>query len=75
LATASANAVSISAAAAIARAAGIKVAELRGVRPRVGNEAFWWSLAHRRVHPEFAFTYTSSLAAGCRSYGVKGGSG
>ncbi|MBI3564346.1 MAG: methyltransferase domain-containing protein [Elusimicrobia bacterium] len=34
------------------------------IRPRVFHLPFWASLLRRRVHPDFAFTRSSSLAAG-----------
>lgn len=50
---------------------GLAVAEIQGVRPLV-NSAFWWSVFHRRVHPDFAFTKTRSQAVGYLGYAVKG---
>ena len=42
---------------------GLEVEEIRGVRPTLGTP-LWWSLWHRRVHPDFAFRFTASPAVG-----------
>ncbi len=43
--------------------AGLVLRDLRGIRPVLGLP-FAWSLLHRRVHPAFAFTLTSSTRVG-----------
>ena len=53
-------------------AAGLAVREIRGVRPRLGRP-FWASVARRRIHPEFRFTFTGSTAVGYAGYAVKAG--
>ena len=50
---------------------GLAVKEIQGVRPMV-NRAFWWSVFHRRIHPDFSFTKTRSQAVGYVGYAVKG---
>ena len=55
-----------------ARAAGLEVSEVRGMRPRLDGP-FWRSLARRRVDPGFRFTYTGSQAVGYIGVAVKGG--
>ena len=54
----------------MAAEAGAPVAEIQGIRPVV-NRAFWWSVAHRRIHPDFAFTKTRSQAVGYLGYAVR----
>ncbi len=51
-------------------AAGLAVREVRGVRPRMGRP-FWMSIARRRVHTGFRFTFTGSTAIGYFGYAVK----
>ena len=51
--------------------AGLAVREIQGVRPVV-NRALWWSVFHRRIHPDFAFSKTRSQAVGYLGYAVKG---
>jgi len=51
--------------------AGLGIGERIGIRPRFFTKAFWWSLAHRRIHPDFEFTTTSSLLVGYLGYAVK----
>ena len=53
-----------------ARAAGLEVEEVRGMRPRLDGP-FWRSLARRRVDPGFRFTYTGSQAVGYIGSAVK----
>ena len=53
-----------------ARAAGLEVEEVRGMRPRLDGP-FWRSLARRRVDPGFRFTYTGSQAVGYIGAAVK----
>ena len=55
---------------AMAFAAGLRVMETQGVRV-VPDRAFWWSVWHRRIHPDFAFTYTRSHAVGYAGYAVR----
>jgi 2-polyprenyl-6-hydroxyphenyl methylase/3-demethylubiquinone-9 3-methyltransferase len=56
----------------MAFAAGLRVMETRGVRV-VPDRALWWSVLRRRVHPEFSFTFTNSLAVGYAGYAVRDG--
>jgi 2-polyprenyl-6-hydroxyphenyl methylase / 3-demethylubiquinone-9 3-methyltransferase len=47
---------------------GLEVEELRGIRPVAESAAFLKSVVARKVHPDFRFTFTSSLLisyAGC----------
>ncbi|MDT0633154.1 bifunctional 2-polyprenyl-6-hydroxyphenol methylase/3-demethylubiquinol 3-O-methyltransferase UbiG [Rubrivirga sp. S365] len=53
-----------------ARAAGLRVEEVRGMRPRLDG-AFWRSVARRRIDPGFRFTYTSTEAVGYVGVAVK----
>ena len=53
----------------MAFAAGLRVMEMRGVRV-VPDRAFWWSVANRRIHPHFSFTFTRSLSVGYAGYAV-----
>lgn len=53
-----------------AEGAGLSVREIQGIRP-VADRAFWWSVFHRRIHPDFAFAYTGSKAVGYAGYAVK----
>ena len=55
---------------ASARYAGLRVAETRGLRPRLDG-AFWRSVARRSVDPGFRFTTTSSEAIGYIGYAVR----
>lgn len=55
----------------MATAAGLFVQEIRGVRPVV-DRAFWWSVFHRRVHPDFRFTFAEAPRVGYAGYAVKG---
>ena len=55
-----------------ARAAGLEVEEVRGMRPRLDGP-FWRSLVRRRVDPGFRFTYTGSQAVGYIGVATKGG--
>ena len=48
---------------AMAAEAGLEVLEVRGVRPVV-DRAVWWSVLHRRVHPDFGFTLTGAPRVG-----------
>ena len=48
---------------------GLAVREIQGVRPLV-NRDFWWSVFHRRIHPNFSFTKTRSQAVGYLGYAV-----
>jgi 2-polyprenyl-6-hydroxyphenyl methylase/3-demethylubiquinone-9 3-methyltransferase len=50
--------------------AALEVRQMRGVRVVV-DRAFWWSVLRRRIHPEFAFKYTKSLAVGYAGYAVR----
>ncbi|MEO0559831.1 MAG: bifunctional 2-polyprenyl-6-hydroxyphenol methylase/3-demethylubiquinol 3-O-methyltransferase UbiG, partial [Bacteroidota bacterium] len=43
--------------------AGLQMDVVRGVRPALGKP-FWWSLRHRRIHPDFQFRFTASPAVG-----------
>ncbi len=52
---------------AAARAAGLELRGLTGIRP-VLNGAFLRSLLRRRVHPGFSFTLTASTAVGYLGY-------
>lgn len=52
---------------------GITLREFRGLRPKFLTKAFFWSVLNRRLHPEFAFTYTPSLQIGYLGTGVKPG--
>ena len=54
----------------MAFAAGLRVMETQGIRV-VPDRAFWWSVWNRRIHPDFAFTYTRSLAVGYAGYAVR----
>ncbi|HYE94829.1 MAG TPA: bifunctional 2-polyprenyl-6-hydroxyphenol methylase/3-demethylubiquinol 3-O-methyltransferase UbiG [Rubricoccaceae bacterium] len=54
----------------LAEAVGLEVREMRGTRP-VFDRALWWSVLHRRVHPDFRFTYTRSLAVGYSGLAVR----
>ena len=47
----------------VGRKCGLARTDLTGIRPRL-NLAFFLSLLHRRVHPEFAFTLTRSTRVG-----------
>lgn len=51
-------------------AAGLRPMETQGIRV-VPDRAFWWSVFHRRIHPEFSFTYTKSLAVGYGGYAIR----
>lgn len=53
--------------------AGIGVRDVRGLRPDFLSKPFLWSLAKRRLHPDFAFKYTATLAVGYIGYGTKTG--
>ena len=55
---------------AMAAEAGLDVRDVRGVRPVV-DRAFWWSVLHRRVHPDFGFTFTRAPRVGYAGYAVK----
>lgn len=55
----------------MAARSGVVVRAIRGLRPDFLSKAFFWSLAMRRVHPDFSFKYTKSLAVGYLGYGVK----
>jgi 2-polyprenyl-6-hydroxyphenyl methylase/3-demethylubiquinone-9 3-methyltransferase len=48
---------------AAGRRGGLELRDLRGIRPILGRP-FAWSLLHRRVHPDFAFTLTRSTRVG-----------
>jgi 2-polyprenyl-6-hydroxyphenyl methylase/3-demethylubiquinone-9 3-methyltransferase len=50
---------------------GIVVREMIGSRPAFFNWAFLSSLLNRRMHPDFRFIFTSSLAVGYLGYGTK----
>ncbi len=50
---------------------GLAVREIQGIRPVV-NRALLWSVFHRRIHPDFAFTKTRSQAVGYLGYAVQG---
>jgi 2-polyprenyl-6-hydroxyphenyl methylase/3-demethylubiquinone-9 3-methyltransferase len=54
----------------MAFAQGLRVMEIRGVRVSV-DQPFWWSLWHRRIHPEFGFRFTTSTAVGYAGYAVR----
>ena len=49
---------------------GLRVAETRGLRPRLDGP-FWRSIARRRVDPGFRFTFTRSQAVGYIGYAVR----
>ena len=51
---------------------GLDVEMIRGVRPTLGKP-LWWSLWHRRVHPDFAFRLTASPAVGYLGSAVRRG--
>ncbi|HWP59163.1 MAG TPA: bifunctional 2-polyprenyl-6-hydroxyphenol methylase/3-demethylubiquinol 3-O-methyltransferase UbiG [Candidatus Acidoferrales bacterium] len=51
--------------------AGLAVEELIGIRPRLLSVPFWSTLVSRRVHPQFSFTFTSSLRAGYLGYATR----
>ena len=53
-----------------ARAAGLTVEEIRGVRPRLDG-ALVRSVLRRRVDPEFRFTYSRSEAVGYIGFASK----
>ena len=53
-----------------ARYVGLRVAETRGLRPRLDG-AFWRSVARRRVDPAFRFVTTRSEAVGYIGYAVR----
>jgi 2-polyprenyl-6-hydroxyphenyl methylase/3-demethylubiquinone-9 3-methyltransferase len=55
---------------AMAAGAGLAVREVRGVRP-VADRAFWWSVLHRRVHPDFRFTFTRAPRVGYAGHAVR----
>ena len=50
---------------------GLRVAETRGLRPRLDGP-FWRSVARRRVDPGFRFVTTRSQAVGYIGYAVRG---
>ena len=50
--------------------AGLAMEIIRGVRPALGKP-FWWSLRHRRIHPDFAFRFTASPAVGYMGCAVR----
>lgn len=52
-------------------AARVQPVAMQGLRPDVASAAFWWTLWHRRVHPDFGFVRTSSLQVGYMGAGVK----
>ncbi len=54
----------------MANETGLSVTEIHGVRPVV-DRAFWWSVFHRRIHPEFSFKRSNSRAVGYLGYAVK----
>lgn len=56
---------------AMAGRASVELQDMRGLRPDFLSKAFLWSFANRRVHPQFAFIYTSSLLVGYLAYGSK----
>ncbi|GAB5535514.1 MAG: hypothetical protein Rubg2KO_17630 [Rubricoccaceae bacterium] len=49
--------------AELAADVGLDMEVIRGVRPSLGKP-FWWSLRHRRIHPDFRFQFTRSPAVG-----------
>lgn len=49
--------------AEMAAEVGLEVEVVRGVRPALGKP-FWWSLRHRRIHPDFQFRFSLSPAVG-----------
>ena len=55
---------------AMAADVGLEVERIRGVRPALGRP-FWWSLRHRRIHPDFAFRFTASPAVGYMGCAVR----
>ena len=56
--------------AEMAADAGLAVEVIRGVRPGLGKP-FWWSLRHRRIHPDFQFRYSRSPAVGYMGCAVR----
>jgi len=50
--------------------AGLEMEVIRGVRPGLGTP-FWWSLRHRRIHPDFQFRFTRSPAVGYMGCAVR----
>lgn len=51
--------------------AGIKCHDWKGLRPEFFSKAFVWSALNRRLHPEFNFCFSRSLAVGYIGTGVK----
>lgn len=56
--------------AEMAAEVGLNVEVIRGVRPALGKP-FWWSLGHRRIHPDFQFRFTASPAVGYMGSAVR----
>jgi 2-polyprenyl-6-hydroxyphenyl methylase/3-demethylubiquinone-9 3-methyltransferase len=52
------------------RRTALGVRQIRGVRVVV-DRAFWWSVLNRRIHPQFSFRYTKSLAVGYAGYAIR----
>ncbi len=50
---------------------GLESLAFRGIKPNILHWPFWSSLLKRRVHPEFSFGFTGSLALGYIGFGVK----
>ena len=59
--------------AAACQAAGLTVAELRGMRPKLWSRAFAKLLWTRTVDPAFRFEFTKSTALAYLGYAVKRG--
>jgi len=55
----------------MAARAGLTVGGFQGLRPSFLKWPFWSSLLKRKVHPEFDFQFTSSLALGYMGFAVK----
>lgn len=53
------------------RVRGASVQQMRGIKPRILHWPFWSSVIRRRVHPDFAFSYTSNLQLGYIGVAVK----
>ena len=52
----------------IGKSLGLQLQEFRGIRPKVFSRAFFWSVFHRRVHPDYSFVFSSSLDVGYLGY-------
>lgn len=53
------------------RASGLRVQELRGLRPKIFHWPFFASILHRRVHRDFDFAFTSDLHLGYMGFASK----